>query len=400
MTSDFVILGAGCSGLSLAVHLARAGLGERRITIVDRRTRFERDRTWCFWNALPHPFEPAVSHQWPEWEVRTAGRSVTRRSPGLVYQHLPGDRYYQQALAELRDHPGVDLRLGVDARDVEEAEDRVVVTTDGEPLEARMVFDSRPPRDESSSDSGGRSSSGPEPATSEDVHLLQHFRGYFVRSARPAFDPELATLMDFGVDQKRGIHFIYVLPFAPDHALVETTYFSPSTLGEDVYEADLRDYLDQRLGSGTWEVTDSERGVIPMSTRPYEARPGRRWCRIGVAAGLARPSTGYAFLAIQRFTGRLASRLAATRNPEEVTLPEVRPARTLFLDRVYLSYLGRFPERAPEIMLRLFEATPADVLVRFLSETGSVADDLRVMRGMPSSLAVEAYRSRRLWLPR
>jgi lycopene beta-cyclase len=145
---------------------------------------------------------------------------------------------------------------------------------------------------------------------------------------------------------------------------------------------------------------DQERGVIPMSTRAYEARPGRRWCRIGVAAGLARPSTGYAFLAIQRFTERLASRLAATRTPEQVTLPEVRAARTLFLDRVYLSYLARFPERAPEIMLQLFEAAPADVVVRFLSETGSVADDLRVMRAMPSALAVEAYRSRRMWLPR
>jgi lycopene beta-cyclase len=137
-----------------------------------------------------------------------------------------------------------------------------------------------------------------------------------------------------------------------------------------------------------------------MSTRAYEARPGRRWCRIGVAAGLARPSSGYAFLAIQRFTERLARRLAATGTPERVTLPEVRATRTLFLDRVYLSYLAHFPERAPQIMFQLFEATPTDVVVRFLSETGSVADDLRVMRAMPSSLAVEAYRSRRMWLPR
>lgn len=393
MIPDFAILGAGCSGLSLAVQLVRAGLGERRLTVVDRRTEFTRDRTWCFWNACPHPFEAAVSHSWPKWEVRTDRLAVTRSSGGLVYQHLPGDRFYQHALEELRDHPSVDLRLGVEVRGVEEEEDLAVIATGAEPVQARMVFDSRPPDDASASLDPGRGSGG-------DVHLLQHFRGYFVRSAEASFDPGLATLMDFGIDQTRGIHFIYVLPFAPDSALVETTYFTPETFGEDVYEADLRGYLDDRLGTGKWEVVDSERGVIPMSTRAYDARPGRRWCRIGVAAGLARPSTGYAFLAIQRFAERLAGRLAAARAPEQVTLPEVRPARTLFLDRVYLSYLARFPDRAPEIMLRLFEATPADVLVRFLSETGTVADDLRVMRAMPSSLAVEAYRSRKLWLSR
>ena len=385
-----MIVGAGCSGLSLAVQLVRAGLGERRLTILDRRTNFGRDRTWCFWNAHAHPFESAVSHSWGRWEVRAGERSVTRQSDGLVYQHMPGDRFYEAALAELADHPSVELRLGSDVHGVDEHADRAVVTTGAGPLEAGMVFDSRPSRDGLPTASSGTDRT--------DVHLQQHFRGYFVRTEGEPFDPGLATLMDFGDSQPRGIHFIYVLPFSGDHALVETTYFTPDTFGEEVYEEDLRDYLDTRIGSGRWEILERERGVIPMSTGEYETRPGRRWCRIGLAAGLARPSTGYAFLAIQRFSEALARRLAGTRHPENVRLPEARPARTLFLDRVYLSYLARFPERAPEIMLQLFEATPADVLVRFLSETGTVADDLRVMRGMPSALAIEAYRSRRLWL--
>lgn len=383
-------MGAGCSGLSLAVHLVRAGLGERRLTILDRRTGFGRDRTWCFWNAQPHAFESAITHSWDRWEVRAGKRSVTRQSDGLAYQHLPGDRFYEAALEELRDHPNVELRLGTDVHEVAEGPDRAVVTTGEGPLEAAMVLDSRP-------------AAGGFPAVSAgtdrtDVHLKQHFRGYFVRTDGEPFDAGLATLMDFGDGQPRGIHFIYVLPFANDQALVETTYFTPETFDEEVYEADLHGYLDARVGSGRWEVMERESGVIPMSTGAYDSRPGPRWCRIGVAAGLARPSTGYAFLAIQRFSEALARRLAGTRHPESVTLPEVRPARTLFLDRVYLSYLARFPKRAPETMLRLFEATPPDVVVRFLSETGTVADDLRVMKGMPRSLAVEAYRSRRLWL--
>jgi hypothetical protein len=103
-------------------------------------------------------------------------------------------------------------------------------------------------------------------------------------------------------------------------------------------------------------------------------------------------------VAIQRFSEELAGRLAAARAPERVELPRIRSRRSLFLDRVYLSYLARFPERAPATMLRMFEAIKPDVVIRFLSETGTVADDLRVILGMPSSLGVEAYRSRRIWL--
>ena len=33
--------------------------------------------------------------------------------------------------------------------------------------------------------------------------------------------------MDFDVSQEQGLHFMYVLPFSANEALVESTYFSP-----------------------------------------------------------------------------------------------------------------------------------------------------------------------------
>jgi len=53
------------------------------------------------------------------------------------------------------------------------------------------------------------------------------------------------------------------------------------------------------------------------------------------------------------------------------------------LDRVFLSYLARRPDEAPDLFARLFERVPAEALVRFLSESGTIADDLRVMAALP-----------------
>src|SRR5690606_29518390 len=55
--ADIVIVGAGLAGLSTAVHLLERGPADRHLTLVDPRTDFGRDRTWCSWALEPHPFE-------------------------------------------------------------------------------------------------------------------------------------------------------------------------------------------------------------------------------------------------------------------------------------------------------------------------------------------------------
>src|SRR5205807_1662252 len=56
--------------------------------------------------------------------------------------------------------------------------------------------------------------------------LLQHFRGWIIETEEAVFDPELATLMDFRIEQKEGTEFCYVLPLTNRKALVEYTVFS------------------------------------------------------------------------------------------------------------------------------------------------------------------------------
>jgi lycopene beta-cyclase len=393
LDADVIVVGAGLSGLSVTVALLDAGLpADARVLLVDPRTALDgHDRTWCFFDVAPHAFPDAVAHRWSRWHVRCEGRELNLASSGLTYCHIPGARFYEVARARLAQAGDrVALRLGTHATRLDDRGDHVVVHTPDGPLRCRLALDSRPPPL-----AGARvDDASPLPADGH-VRLLQHFRGRVVRAKAPVFDAGLATLMDFDVTQTHGIHFVYVLPFDAHTALVESTFFTPRVLPDDVYERAIDAWLAARKPGHVFETVSREHGVIPMTTEPFDAHPSPRVVRIGTAGGAAKPSTGYAFLAVQRFARAFAPRvLRALRDGGVAAPPEVRSARTTALDTVFLSYLAHHPARAPRNFFHLFERVPPELLVRFLSDGSSIADDLRVMRaGDIPRLSIETARA-------
>ena len=386
LDAEVIIAGAGLSGLSLAVALLDAGLpGDARIVLVDpRETLSGADRTWSFFDLVPHAFESAVAHRWSRWRVRHDGEEVVRSAPGISYCSIPGERFYEVALERLAAAGDrVQFVLGDTVEHLQDRGDHIEVHTRTGVLRARLAMDSRPP------------SLKPGPDDSDNVYLWQHFRGRVVRSQEPAFEPDVATLMDFDVTQAHGVHFVYVLPFDAHTALVESTFFTEELLADAVYEEAIDTWLARRRPGVAFETVSHESGVIPMTTATFDPWPSPRIVRIGTAGGQVKPSTGYAFLAVQRFVSEFAPKVvAALRDGGVVEPPAARGARTTALDTIFLSYLRSRPERGPGTFFRLFERVPAAVLARFLSDTGTLADDLTVMRKSDSPrLAFETFRA-------
>lgn len=385
-----VIVGGGCAGLSLAVHVVqaarRAGTACPRVVVLEPRTQYLRDRTWCGWRFEAHPFAAAVSQRWERWAVQDGARRVVRGSTRHPYEHIPADRFYAQARELLAGAPEVTLQLGAAVTEIAAEGRQVVVHSSAGSLRAGLVLDSRPE---------------PAPAASgvDEVDLVQHFAGWEVEAARPCFDPGVVEMMDFAVGQARGLHFMYVLPFTPTRALVEATYISPRALAPAQYEADIRADLERR-GVQEFVVGFREAGQIAMSTRPTRGRVSPRVLQIGLRGGLAKPSTGYAFAAIQRFSAALAEQMVA-RPGQPVLPPAPRPAAAVAMDRVFLSYLARHPGRGPALFVDLFERLPPDLLCRFLTDHGTPLDGLRVMASSPlAQMTAEVVRSRARWLRR
>jgi len=384
--ADVIIAGAGLSGLSLAVALLDAGLPEdARVVLIDpRETLSGADRTWCFFNLVPHAFESAVTHRWSRWRVRNGDAEVLRSAPGIAYCRIPGELFYEHALERLvAAGRRIEFVLGVTVEHLEDRGAHVDVHTSAGVLRARLAMDSRPPSLTRAADDGNH------------VNLLQHFRGRVVRSSEPVFEVDTATLMDFDVSQAYGIHFIYVLPFDSHTALVESTFFTERPLPDAEYEAAIDTWLGRRRPGVVFQTISHESGVIPMTTEPFDAWPSPRIVRIGTAGGHVKPSSGYAFLAVQRFVRAFAPRVvSALRAGSCAEPPAARSPRTTALDTIFLSYLRSRPERAPDTFYRLFERVPPAVLARFLSDTGTLADDLTVMRTSDSPrLALEAIRA-------
>ncbi|CQR66045.1 lycopene cyclase family protein [Streptomyces leeuwenhoekii] len=371
LQADIVIVGAGAAGLSLAHRLPTAAPGHRAapsVVLVEPPAgplRAPR-RTWCFWETGAGRFDPAVTASWEWLRVRDRhGAAVRRHIAPVRYKMIRSDDFEALVTGDLGKAPGV--------RRVEAAVDTVAVLPDGTAevrgtdaagvpvrLRGRWVFDSRPP---------------PRPPAAR-TRLLQHFRGWFVRTSRPAFDPEVVDLMDFRTPQPaRGLSFGYVLPTGRRTALVEYTEFGPAPLTADAYDAALEHYTRRVLGIGDARVLSTEQGVIPMTDAVFPRRIARSVFPIGAAGGATRAATGYTFSAVQRQSDAVARAVRAGRAPVP---PPPHPARARMMDAVLLRALDTGRIDGPDFFFRLFARVPVRLLLRFLDGETRLYEDLSV----------------------
>ncbi|MFF9431274.1 lycopene cyclase family protein [Streptomyces sp. NPDC014746] len=366
MQCDVVVVGGGAAGLSLVWRLLNPppGVPAPRVTVIDAPPGPLRPppRTWCYWERGAGDYDPWLSASWRSVRLYAPdGRAVRRDLGGLRYKMLAserftrelqpwvaGARFVEASVGEIRDRPD---GATVFCRGAGGAEERIT---------ARWVFDSRPV----------------DPAPSARVGLLQHFKGWFVRTEHPAFTPDAVDLMDFRTLQPpHGLSFGYVLPLNPHEALVEYTEFSAGPLSEEAYDEALAHYTGSLLGLEDFEVRAVEQGRIPMTDASHPRRTGRNVFRIGAAGGAVRPSTGYAFGAIQRQTRAVAALVHANREPLP---PAPYPARALAMDRVVLLGLDSGRLSGPDFFTRLFESVPAERLLRFLDGRTRLLEDVGI----------------------
>ena len=67
---DYIIIGGGCSGLSLAYELEiTSKLKDKTLAIVETRDKYQKDKTWSFWRVFDHNFEDCIKKSWNNFSV-------------------------------------------------------------------------------------------------------------------------------------------------------------------------------------------------------------------------------------------------------------------------------------------------------------------------------------------
>lgn len=370
---EYVILGAGCAGLSLCYYLLELGV-ETPILILDHKQSFADDRTWCFWDVEPTPFSHLAVHSWSAWSLKAEDATVLQTTDKYPYLCLTGADFYEHTLKYLADRGNVTLRLGEDIEGYKEHGDETYVKTSDGSYTARYVFDGR---------GLPQGSETFQRARDESSWLPQKFLGLRLRAEDEVFDPEVCTLMDFSVDQSRGLRFTYVLPFTKREALVENVYLSDPRVTAEEHRAEIATYLEDSYGLSPedYTVEGEERGFIPMTDYRFDRRLGERAYSIGMLGGESRPSTGYTFLRIQRYCRRLAEGVVSG-----TEIPKQTDSRRYdLLDGVFLNFMLEQPEQCPAVYHRMFSNVPPEALIRFLTEKSSPFDDFKLVMAMPKA---------------
>ena len=362
---DVVILGGGCAGLSLSMALAKEGERCPRTLVIESRDEYTNDRTWCCWNKRSAPAPYPVRHRWQTMRVTNTSQSVSLACGSTPYQMVEAQDFYTAARSLIDQQPSMALRLGTSVIGEPSHGDGLwTIRTSTGNVTARSVVDTRPP----------------QLPRRDGATLWQSFYGWEIECGETVFDPSSIDLMDFLPPNALDVEFVYVLPVTPRRALVEVTVFGAAPLGPRELSARLDAAVSKRVGGAPFRTLRGEHGILPMGLKATPVSAHKSYVRVGVMAGGARPSTGYAFQRIQRWARECAHALVSRDHP--VSHPrDGLPLR--LMDQIFLDVLRADPSRGGALFLSLFSRADTARVIRFLSGDAGVVDSLAVVAAMP-----------------
>jgi len=348
---NYVIIGGGCAGLSLAYELdIQEKLKDKTLAIIEPRSEYKKDKTWSFWKVTPHNFDDCIKKSWENFSINITGKTNFLECKNYPYQSIDSGLFYKKINNRLKENKNIFF-----FKDIKEINSK-----------NSFIFNSVPNIKKSHLD------------------LWQHFFGVEIETKNNFFDDEIFNLMDFDCEQRDSVHFFYTLPYSKNKALVETTWISKmNDNSQKDYDQQIRNYIEKKLKIKDYKITYKEEGAIPLFYPSYEKEKNK--INIGTAGGMTRLSTGYTFLNIQEHSKFIRENIE---NISTATRFEINK-KYQFLDDIFLRVLNKHPEKMPDIFFNMFKTSPKTV-IKFLSNKSNYLEDLSIILRMPKMTFIKA----------
>ena len=348
---DYIIIGGGCAGLSLAYELEiHEKLKDKTLAIIEPRENYKRDKTWSFWKVIPHNFDDCVKKNWKNFSINLPNKTKYVECKNYPYQSIDSGLFYEKINSKLKDNKNISF-----FKNLEKVNPR-----------NSFIFDSVPIVEKNYQ------------------NLWQHFCGVEIETKSNFFDEEIFNLMDFDCEQRESVHFFYTLPFSTNKALVETTWLSKmNDYSQKDYDKQINDYIKKNLKIKDYEIIYKEEGAIPLFYPLYKKEKNK--INIGTAGGMTRLSTGYTFLNIQEHSKYIRENIENITNLKKFEINK----KYQFLDDIFLRVLKKHPEKMADIFFKMFKASPKTV-IKFLSNKSNFIEDLNIIFRMPKWTFIKA----------
>jgi|TARA_B110000503_G_scaffold112421_1_gene168503 lycopene beta-cyclase len=374
---DYIICGAGASGLSLATALSLDPLfSKTKILIIDPEfPKLVDDRTWCFWEEEKSSWDEMIFHSWNNVLFKSDNFSKNLSLKPFSYKMLKSKSRYNYSNQIISKNPNINSSKDKVLNVLDNGEYCEVKTSSGV-YKSKKVFNSILNWELINN-------------TQKYPLLIQHFEGWFIETEEDFFNTNEATFMDFSISQNSNTRFMYVLPFSKKEALIEYTLFSESQLSQKEYEDALTGYL-KGLGIGEFSIKSKESGKIPMTVFPFEKQNSKNILFIGTAGGWSKPSTGYTFKNIERKTTAIVGFLKQENNFIKFS----KKNRFWYYDLIFLDVLFQNNHLGSVLFTQMFKKNSPNLIFKFLDEKTSFIEEIKIMLSFPKGIFIKTILKR------
>ena len=370
---DFIIVGAGLSGLHLSYcFLKDEYFKDYSFLIIDKEKSKKEDNYFSYWEIGDGKWDSILKNKWSKGDFFSKKGKVEMDFSDYSYKTLSSSKFKEYVKKKIKKKKKFKLSKDTVLK-IKEEKNNIVVVGNKKNYNAKHVFDSR-------------LSPILNKKIKKHTYLKQHFLGWVVKTNEKIFNKRSFVFMDYRIRDKNSTAFTYVLPFKKDEALIEHTYFSKNVQNHEVYEEYIKDYLNKYYGKSTYKLVKSEFGVIPMTTYPFHSDSTMNITKIGTAGGWVKPSTGYSFKNCEKYSEKILDNI---KNGKEFKISPKK--RYLFLDKILLGVLSNYNYQGETIFHRMIKRNKTKNVLRFLDEESTLLEMIKIIISMRSIYFVKVF---------
>jgi lycopene beta-cyclase len=359
---DYIIIGGGAAGLSLADRFCDEQWSSKKILIIESLSKDKNDRTWTSWLDKKDRYSNIASKEWKNLVFRNFDGTTRMLKPDKYHYRMIQSADFYKYIHEKINHKKYITYLNASYQSFEVKNGSAIVHTDKGQFKCKHIF-----------------SSVVSEFNKEEqfVYVDQHFKGWFIETEDDFFDDQTCTFMDFNIEQNDEIRFMYVLPKSKRIALVELAIFSNNLLKIEEYDQVLQSYIEKNLNLKYFKILETEFGIIPMTSYNFAASDSHYVTHIGTSAGCVKPSSGYAFSRIQKHVDAIIECLESNIHPGEAQ--KVFKSRFKYYDSIMLNVLLTKKMPGGAFFEMLFDKSTTDEVFKYLDQETSLIEDVKLM---------------------